>query len=504
MNDANFPTLADDLPRPLPKFDTQARAEDPPPQLAGTVYVVNTPDREALSEHTDPADAVAAFEDIPGERRPFIVREQHRDGGTHSGSVVANTSVTEQGGVASYGKWINPELTDMANVVQRATTPGAPRVADARDPAVPLPPAANAAPTVPEANNPGDQHGSWANRFVHVGNDWMTQHGDLAFSERGGKLRTALNSKMVAGAMVERADEMGWDSIKVKGADEFKAAVWAKAASKGIAVQGYTPTTFELAQQDGRAGHASADGAADPGRPDAAPQLAPRLVEYGRAPYKNDADNSASYYVTTQADSGAKATVWGVGLADAIDRSGAVAGDRVNIEQTGKEDVPVKVRQPDGSFKEETKQRNGWRVDVAERSATGAEHDQAPGTLPDQDGRAILSDLASKYDSVRVAGYTSFPHPEADSKPVPFAVVRDPTGERHLLRGEDLVREMKAADLDAGQRFAPRDFAQEQERQQSRGGQRHGNSLEDGGPKPLPGPSLPPGNGHAHDSDWER
>jgi len=79
-----------------------------------------------------------------------------------------------------------------------------------------------------------------------------------------------------------------------------------------------------------------------------------RLVEHGAAPYENNPENSESYFVTLETDSGKRHTIWGVDLARAVAESGAELGDRIGLEHVGSETV----RLPDGT----TAERNSWRV----------------------------------------------------------------------------------------------------------------------------------------------
>lgn len=61
------------------------------------------------------------------------------------------------------------------------------------------------------------------------------------------------------------------------------------------------------------------------------------LVEHGKAPYLNDKENKASYYVTL---SNGK-TLWGVGLKEALEESKAKVGDEVLITKDGSKTVQV-------------------------------------------------------------------------------------------------------------------------------------------------------------------
>lgn len=79
-----------------------------------------------------------------------------------------------------------------------------------------------------------------------------------------------------------------------------------------------------------------------------------RLIEHGRAPYQNDADNRDSYCVTLEVDGGRKHTLWGVDLERAMARASPEIGDRIGLEHAGSETVQL----PDGT----TAERNRWTV----------------------------------------------------------------------------------------------------------------------------------------------
>jgi len=64
----------------------------------------------------------------------------------------------------------------------------------------------------------------------------------LAITDRGDKILSPENDARVAVAMAKLAESKGWDSIKVKGTPEFQREVWLEASSRGLKVQGYTPT----------------------------------------------------------------------------------------------------------------------------------------------------------------------------------------------------------------------------------------------------------------------
>lgn len=70
----------------------------------------------------------------------------------------------------------------------------------------------------------------------------------LAFEDKGKRLSTDHNDPEVARSMVELAEAKGWNSIKLKGTEEFKREVWLQASLKGMEVQGFQPRDVDLAK----------------------------------------------------------------------------------------------------------------------------------------------------------------------------------------------------------------------------------------------------------------
>lgn len=70
----------------------------------------------------------------------------------------------------------------------------------------------------------------------------------LAFEDKGRRLATEHNDPEVAKAMIELAEAKGWNSLKVKGTEEFKREVWLQASLKGMEVSGFQPRDVDLAK----------------------------------------------------------------------------------------------------------------------------------------------------------------------------------------------------------------------------------------------------------------
>lgn len=69
----------------------------------------------------------------------------------------------------------------------------------------------------------------------------------VAFEDTGKTLKTETNDKEIAKSMVELAEAKKWDTIKVKGTEEFKRTVWLEASLKGMNVKGYEPKDVDIA-----------------------------------------------------------------------------------------------------------------------------------------------------------------------------------------------------------------------------------------------------------------
>ncbi len=70
----------------------------------------------------------------------------------------------------------------------------------------------------------------------------------LAFEDKGRRLATEHNDPEIAKSMIELAEAKGWNSIKVKGTEEFKREVWLQASLKGMEVSGFQPRDVDLAK----------------------------------------------------------------------------------------------------------------------------------------------------------------------------------------------------------------------------------------------------------------
>ena len=235
----------------------------------------------------------------------------------------------------------------------------------------------------------------------------------LAFEARGETFRAHDASVSVATAMVAMAEARGWSALKVKGSEDFRRLVWAAAAKRRLAVEGYSPSAGERAMlgQD-------QDAASGPPREDAvdsrtdgrqrerpANPLTGTLVDHGSAAYRKQQGNSPSYFVTLRSESGSMATHWGLDLERALDESRAHVGDEVRLVRLGKQQVRVQepVRDQQGNVVDHvTKEteRNGWSVTVLSRSERS--DDTQRRQRPQADSDLIASKVVELFTAERL------------------------------------------------------------------------------------------------------
>jgi hypothetical protein len=201
----------------------------------------------------------------------------------------------------------------------------------------------------------------------------------LAFKVTEDRLVTRLAAAEVVRDMVSVAQHRQWESLQVRGSAEFRREAWLEANARGMGVQGYQPTELDrqaLAdrQEVWNRTHPrthEVDSVSD--RDERAEKLdydkgvSGRLIEVGRAPYRNRNDAETSTYVAIELDNGRQHQVWGVGLEKATADSKARSGDRIQVRRDGVERVAKDIKVIDaasGSARIERRQvpRNRWRV----------------------------------------------------------------------------------------------------------------------------------------------
>lgn len=227
-------------------------------------------------------------------------------------------------------------------------------------------------------------------RYLKIDDRYYFPDRTLAFRDAGTKLEAETENREVIRTLVDIARERNWEAIQVRGSETFRREVWREAASAGLTVKGYSPTQVEREAlerevqgrgvrnevvRDEGTQHADADrsggnGAEKPRAIDPRKDLVVgKLVEHGPARYRHDPKESASYYVTLDAEAG-RQTYWGIGLQQALQKSSTrpAAGDEVGIRQTGSKAVTVTVPVRDAEGRDIGERnldthRNSWIVE---------------------------------------------------------------------------------------------------------------------------------------------
>ncbi len=128
----------------------------------------------------------------------------------------------------------------------------------------------------------------------------------------------------------------------------------------------------------------TAAGVPAPAAPSNRKLIVGELLEHGAAPYQHQADKQASYFVTVKTAAGER-TVWGVGLADAMQDAGFEIGDQVRLEDHGSKPVTVEVPAADGSTTEKTTYRRAWTAEGlgAEQEVASTQASSTSTPMPD-------------------------------------------------------------------------------------------------------------------------
>ncbi|KAA6093903.1 MULTISPECIES: LPD7 domain-containing protein [unclassified Pantoea] len=243
---------------------------------------------------------------------------------------------------------------------------------------------------------------SVAARYVKLDEKYHFHDKTLAFEDKGTRLSTKSQNSQVIKDLITIAESRNWDSIRVRGNEEFRRAAWLEASQRGLEVSGYKPTEVEkahlmtLLQRDGKdksadqnAGRSNSieqgqnreratEAAQSQQQPLGSSGKASRtsseqqqgagrqtgpgvikeeqtqgeeppkpnvhrgtLLEHGKDFYNHDKKESESYFVKYRADNGNERELWGQDLERAINDAGVKKGDRIDLEYKGKEPVRV-------------------------------------------------------------------------------------------------------------------------------------------------------------------
>lgn len=88
------------------------------------------------------------------------------------------------------------------------------------------------------------------------------------------------------------------------------------------------------------------------------------LINYGYAPYKDNPENSQSYFVELKHENGLVDKKWGADLERALNESNAQIGDTVILNDKGKQ--PVSIPDPEDPTKSKVVNKNLWEVEKYE------------------------------------------------------------------------------------------------------------------------------------------
>src|ERR1700722_18469299 len=182
-----------------------------------------------------------------------------------------------------------------------------------------------------------------AAKYLVKGNTYHFDDQTVAFVDKGTSLTVQTHNKAIIQDLVAIAKARDWQAVTVSGTQAFRREAWTAAASAGLKVSGYTPSEIErgAVERERSRRDASIPSETVPRESDTArvqPGSATRressaespglkatkgvrygtLVAHGEAPYRRDATQSASYFVTLRDAAGHERTSWGVGLKDAI------------------------------------------------------------------------------------------------------------------------------------------------------------------------------------------
>lgn len=246
-----------------------------------------------------------------------------------------------------------------------------------------------------------------------------------AFRDHGAKLSTHDVDPATIRDMVAIAAHRGWRTIQVRGDDDFRREVWMEARAAGLQVRGYRPRQRDEQELEARRGRTIAP-ANDQGQPPQTPRRASAdfdagvrgvLLESGEAPYRRREGQPLTPFIRLDRGAHGAIDIWGVGLRDALARSGARPGDQVLVRRDGLDRVQktVEVKDPrTGQTTRQTKEtpRNRWTI-LAERfrQASPAEAARDPELRAAQSQLAVASTVITA--SVRDPDSRSRLHAEA-------------------------------------------------------------------------------------------
>jgi conjugative element/phage-associated large polyvalent protein len=221
-----------------------------------------------------------------------------------------------------------------------------------------------------------------AAKYLVKGNTYHFDDQTVAFVDKGTSLTVQTHNQAIIQDLVAIAKARDWQAVTVSGTQAFRREAWKAAASAGLTVSGYTPSEIErvAAERERSRRDASTSTEAPPRESSAESRVSKTakgvrygtLVAHGEAPYRHDATQSASYFVTLRDAAGHERTSWGVGLKDAIRESKTTpaVNDLIGIRRAGSTPVTVVQRSVDevGEVIAQAidAKRHHWEVEKAE------------------------------------------------------------------------------------------------------------------------------------------
>jgi hypothetical protein len=221
-----------------------------------------------------------------------------------------------------------------------------------------------------------------AAKYLVKGKTYHFDDQTVAFIDKGTSLTVQTHNKAIIQDLVAIAKARDWQAVTVSGTQAFRREAWKAAASAGLNVSGYTPSEIEraAAERERSRRDASTSTEAAPRESSAeSPAIKTAkgvrygtLVAHGEAPYRHDATQSASYFVTLRDAAGHERTSWGVGLRDAIRESKTTpaVNDLIGIRRAGSTPVTVIQRSVaeggEVSAQAIDAKRHNWEVEKAE------------------------------------------------------------------------------------------------------------------------------------------
>jgi hypothetical protein len=196
-----------------------------------------------------------------------------------------------------------------------------------------------------------------AAKYLVKGNTYHFDDQTVAFIDKGTQLTVQTHNKAIIQDLVAIAKARDWQEVTVSGTQAFRREAWKAAASAGLTVSGYTPSEIErVAMERERTRRDEPIGPETPPREGERPSVKTptgvsygTLVAHGEAPFRHDATQSMSYFVTLKDSNGQERTSWGVGLKDAVQKSqtSPAVNDLVGIRRAGSTPVTVAQRSVD-------------------------------------------------------------------------------------------------------------------------------------------------------------